>query len=159
MVVQRAVSLDEQKFVEVQERIRKRDSTAQLAGFVEQFAASRRISQVGVLDCLLEPGQFPCEARQVRLWLELQQVVIERSRAANHNVGRIAVLVQYQRIAAKSGCGDLGRRGSVGQLTGQDAILGIPLRRRLGCRRSDHKVCRKSQQADDRSGEHDPASG
>ena len=141
--------LDEQDLVEVEQRIREGDAAPQLAGLIEQFAASRIVGRVDLLTRLLELGQIARAGSQIGLRLQFDQVVEERGSTADHDVGRVSILVQNQGFTPKSGCRDLRKRGSVGQLACQHAKLGIPFHGRLGGRMRDQCLRREPRHADD----------
>ena len=101
-----AVPLDEQDLVEIQQRIGQGDATPHAARVGEQFAASRIVGRVDSLTRLLD---WPVPRRRQSVGSRLQSAkwLKQRGGAAEHDIGRIPILVQDQGLAAIRGGGHL----------------------------------------------------
>ena len=100
------MALDEDDVLEVEQRIGKGDLAADPADVVVQRAPRGGVADRRVGDGLLELRQRRVEGGELDSG-EFLQIGQQRRRPPQHDVGRIAVAVQYQRRAVKRLVGDL----------------------------------------------------
>jgi hypothetical protein len=127
----RAVSLDEQQLIKIEQRVAEGDLAAQLAGRIKQGPAGGQTGNRDSRGGGLQPGQvgrqlFPASRRP-----GLLQVVEQGRRAPQHHVGRIAVRRLDERLRMLHLGGQLLQDGLLPEVVLQGRELAVQLGGRL----------------------------